>query len=89
MTTIRKFPSVPDTMQDAARLAHSHLLTLTYFNSGSRYNSRNGWRIYAGRGRDFFDDETKQRPFLVHYKTATEIKAFLAGYRIAINGTAN
>ncbi len=85
--TRRNFPTLSETMQDAGRTAWTLGLTLTQYNSGVTRNPLNGFRVYHGRKREFFDDYKGFGP-LAHLKTRNEVLAFLAGYSAAATACA-
>ena len=72
----RRFPTVADSMQDVAQIAHDVGLSLTQYNSGASRNVLNGFRLLRGTGRhDYFSGD-----HIAHLKSKAEVSAFLAGY---------
>ena len=76
MSETQERRDVSDRAQASVRRALDAGLYVTQFNSGSRYNESNGFRVFKGRTpRDHFD-----AGWLTHCDTLDGLNAYVAGY---------
>ena len=76
----RRFPDLPDSAQEIAVEVAELGLSLTYYNSGTSRHQDNGFKVWRGLVDDHFADRLGGAP-LIHRRTLTGIREFLAGVR--------